>query len=122
MKQKRNIIYLIIILFLLGLAGQIYYSYRYQPAHQIQVYYNQDHPLNVEVINAIKNADKFVYFAVYTFTRQDIDSALLGAKYRGLTVIGITDRSQYDTAAGQKELIDQLRRPASRFTNRKAPA
>lgn len=109
MKNKKDIIYLVIILFLIGVAGQFYYTYRYQPAHQIQVYYNQDHPLNLEVINAIKDANKFVYFAVYTFTRQDIESALLGAKYRGLTVVGITDKSQYGSATGQKQLINDLR-------------
>jgi phosphatidylserine/phosphatidylglycerophosphate/cardiolipin synthase-like enzyme len=109
MKNKKDIIYIAIIIGLIGLIGQIYYTYRYLPAHQIEVYYNQDHPLNLEVINAVKNADQFVYFAVYTFTRQDIASAILGAKYRGLKVVGITDRSQYQTASGQKALINQLR-------------
>src|SRR5581483_4344007 len=101
--QTKEKIYIGAIILLLGLCGQLYYTYHYLPAHAIQVYYNQEHPLNLEVINTIKDADKFVYFAVYTFTRQDIQSALLGAKYRGLTVIGITDRSQYEQAAGQKQ-------------------
>ena len=110
MKNKKDIIYLTIIVILIGTAAQSYYTYHYQPAHQIKVYYNQDHALNTEVINQIENADKFVYFSVYTFTRQDIKDALLAAKYRGLTVVGLTDTEQYQTAAGQKDLIDSLRK------------
>lgn len=109
MKNKKDILYLCAIAILIGLCGQFYYSYHYQPAHEISVYYNQDHALNEEIINQIRDADKFVYFAVYTFTRQDIEQALLAAKYRGLTVIGITDKNQYSQSAGQKQLIDALR-------------
>ena len=109
MKIKRDIVYLAVIVTLIALCGQFYYSYRYQPAHEISVYYNQDHPLNEEIINEIRDADKFVYFAIYTFTRQDIEQALLAAKYRGLTVIGITDKNQYSQSPGQKQLIDALR-------------
>ncbi len=110
MKNKKELIYTGVIILLLGLSAQFYYSYRYQPRSQVKVYYNQDHPLNEEVIGAVENADKFVYFAVYTFTRKDIEDALLAAKYRGLTVVGITDRDQYESAAGQKDLINALRK------------
>ena len=110
MPKTKEKIYLAVIILLIGLCAQFYYTYHYEPAHQINVYYNQDHPLNTEVINQIENADKFVYFSVYTFTRQDIKDALLAAKYRGLTVVGLTDTQQYETAAGQKDLIDSLRK------------
>ncbi|MDR3642075.1 MAG: phospholipase D-like domain-containing protein [Candidatus Doudnabacteria bacterium] len=109
MKNKKDTIFIAAIIILVALCAQFYYTYRYLPHHQIEVYYNQDRPLNLEVINAVKDADKFVYFAVYTFTRQDIASAILGAKYRGLDVVGITDRNQYQAASGQKELINSLR-------------
>lgn len=109
MKNKKDIAYLIVIAVLIALCGQFYYSYRYLPAHQIEVYYNQDHPLNEEIINLTRDANKFVYFAIYTFTRQDIKDALLAAKYRGLTVVGITDRTQYGQATGQKAIINELR-------------
>lgn len=109
LKYKKDIVYLTVIVILIALCARFYYTYRYAPAHEISVYYNQDHPLNEEIINQIRDADKFVYFAVYTFTRQDIEQALLAAKYRGLTVIGITDRDQYSQAPGQKALIDALR-------------
>ncbi len=108
--QTKEKIYIIIIILLIATSAQFYYSYKYQPAHQIEVYYNQDHALNTEVVNTIRDADKFVYFSVYTFTRQDIASALLAAKYRGLDVRGLTDKNQYATAAGQKKIIDDLRK------------
>lgn len=108
MKNKREAFYLIVIILLIALCGQFYYSYRYLPAHQIEVYYNQDRQLNKEVIGVIQDADKFVYFSVYTFTRQDIKDALLAAKYRGLTVIGLTDPTQIDQASGQKDIIKEL--------------
>ncbi len=108
MKTKRDAIYILIIIGLIGLIGQIYYTSRYLPAHQIAVYYNHEHELNKEIISVIQDADKFVYFSVYTFTRQDIKDALLGAKYRGLTVIGLTDKTQIDQASGQKDIVKEL--------------
>ena len=102
-------IYVAIILLLIAVCFQFYYTYRYQPAHEIEVYYNQEHALNSEIVNEIRDADKFVYFAVYTFTRLDIAQALLAAKYRGLTVVGLTDKSQYSQLDQQKKLIDELK-------------
>lgn len=109
MKLNKDFLYLLVIVILIAIAGQFYYSYRYQPAHETQVYYNQDRQLNKELIGLIQDADKFVYFAVYTFTRYDLENALLAAKYRGLTVIGITDRSQYNQIDIQKKIVDELR-------------
>lgn len=108
MTNKRDVVYIIIIIISLTACGQFYYSYRYLPAHQISVYYNQDHPLNAEIINKIREADKFVYFSVYTFTRADIKDALLAAKYRGLMVVGLTDKTQYTQLDQQKKLIQEL--------------
>lgn len=109
MKNKKDAVYIVIIIGLIGLTGQSYYSYKYQPAHQISVYYNHDRELNKEITGVIQDADKFVYFAVYTFTRQDIKDALLGAKYRGLTVIGLTDRDQLAQLDQQKQIVKELR-------------
>jgi len=109
LKNKKDLAFVIVIVVLMGLCGQFYYTYHYKPNHEINVYYNHDHALNQEIVEQIKNADKFVYFSVYTFTRQDIEDALLGAKYRGLTVIGLTDRDQYNQVDLQKKIIDELR-------------
>jgi phosphatidylserine/phosphatidylglycerophosphate/cardiolipin synthase-like enzyme len=110
MKFQRDAVYLLVIIILIGIAGQFYYTYKYQPQHEIEVYYNHDRQLNQEIIDEIKDADKFVYFAVYTFTRDDIKDALLGAKYRGLTVVGLTDRDQYNQIDQQKSIINELRK------------
>ncbi len=108
-KLNKNIAYLVVIVVLLGLCGQFYYSYRYQPAHEISVYYNQDIQANQKVAEVIRDADKFVYFAVYTFTRNDLKDALLGAKYRGLDVRGVTDRDQLPKINIQAKIVKELR-------------
>ena len=109
MKIQKDSIYLAVIILLIALCGQFYYSYRYLPTHDVAVYYNQDQKLNDQIIDTIKEADQFVYFSVYTFTRQDIKDALLGAKYRGLKVVGLTDGTQLTQASGQKEIIKALK-------------
>jgi phosphatidylserine/phosphatidylglycerophosphate/cardiolipin synthase-like enzyme len=111
MKNKKDLIYLIVIVILLGITGQAYYSHRIKPQQerQVKVYYNQDKELNKEIIKLTQDADKFVYFAVYTFTREDIKNAILAAKYRGLTVIGISDKNQYKALESQRKVINDLR-------------
>jgi phosphatidylserine/phosphatidylglycerophosphate/cardiolipin synthase-like enzyme len=109
MKIKKDIIYILTITLLLAACGQLYYTHHYLPYHETTVYYNQEHELNKEIINTIKNADTFVYFAIYTFTKTDIEDALLAAKYRGLEVVGITDTQQYSTLPAQKKIVDELR-------------
>ena len=107
-EKTKEKFYVLTIAVLIALCGQFYYSYKYQPAHQVEVYYNQDRALNTEVINTIREAKKFVYFSIYTFTRQDIAQALLAAKYKGLEVKGLTDKNQYETIDSQKKIINDL--------------
>lgn len=109
-KFRRDAVYLIVIALLIALSGQFYYTYHYKPQTErdIRVYYNQDHQVNREVTRTIQDADKFVYFAIYTFTREDIRDALLGAKYRGLEVRGIVDRKQSESLESQRKIIKEL--------------
>ncbi len=102
--------YLITIALLIALCGQFYYSYHYKPVkeREIRVYYNQDHQANLEVTRMIQDADQFVYFGIYTFTREDIRDALLGAKHRGLIVRGIVDRKQSFGLETQKTIVKEL--------------
>lgn len=111
MKLNRDFFYIATIILLLALCGQLYYSYHYVPykARQIEVFYNRDTEANRKVIETIQNADKFVYFAVYTFTRNDIKDALLGAKHRGLTVRGVTDKDQIAKIELQRKIVKELR-------------
>ena len=111
MKPSRDFIYLAIIILLLASLGQLLYSYKYVPytERKVKVYYNQDIQANRKVIETIQEADKFVYFAIYTFSRLDIKDALLGAKHRGLDVRGITDRDQLEKIELQGKIIKELR-------------
>lgn len=110
-KIKKDIIYIAVIILLLGLCAQFYYDYQYKPVkeREIQVYYNQDRQLNKELVELIQDADKFIYFGVYTFTRADIKDALLAAKHRGLEVKGLTDRKQTEGLESQTKLIKEMR-------------
>ncbi len=107
---RRDIIYFIIIIILAGLCGQFWYSYQYQPKtnREITVFYNQDKQTNIEITRTIQDAEKFVYFAVYTFTREDIRDALLAAKYRGLDVRGLVDKKQSGSIDSQKAIVKSL--------------
>jgi phosphatidylserine/phosphatidylglycerophosphate/cardiolipin synthase-like enzyme len=109
-KFKRDAIYLIVIALLIALCGQFYYTYHYKPlaVRDVTIYYNQDHQLNSEITKTIQDADKFVYFGIYTFTREDIRDALLAAKYRGLDVRGIIDRKQSFGLDAQQAIVKEL--------------
>jgi phosphatidylserine/phosphatidylglycerophosphate/cardiolipin synthase-like enzyme len=109
--KLKEAIYLGLIIILVALCGQFYYTFRYRPARerQVRVYYNQDIRANQELIKVIQEADEYVHFAVYTFTRNDIKDALLGAKHRGLDVQGVVDRTQIDRIELQGKIVKELR-------------
>lgn len=111
MKLSRDAYYLAVIIILLSLLGQILYSYKYLPAktREVKVFYNRDIEANKKIIEEVQNADKYVYFAIYTFTRLDIKDALLGAKHRGLEVKGLTDAGQVKKIELQTKIISELR-------------
>ena len=59
---------------------------------QFKVIYSLDKRQNdQEIIKLINNANKYVYFAIYYFTKDNIADALIRAKKRGLIVEGIMD-------------------------------
>ncbi len=111
MKFNKDFIYIVVIAILVAMCGQLIYSYEYIPHRErkVEVFYNRDIEANRKVISIIENADKFVYFAIYTFTRSDIKDALLGAKHRGLEVRGITDKDQLAKIDLQEKIIKELR-------------
>lgn len=111
MTKRREILYLLALVLLIGLCGQFYYSYHYKPLkeREIKVYYSQDSEAHLKIIEQIQEADKYVYFAVYTFTRNDIKDALLGAKHRGVDVQGASDAGQTLASEVQAKIIKELR-------------
>ncbi len=75
---------------------------------QFQVFYSLDQKQNdQEIIKLIDSADKYVYFAVFTFTKDNIADALIAAKQRGVLVWGITDTEQAQSDF-EKPIIDKL--------------
>ncbi len=111
MKINKEAVYRGLVLIMFALCSMFYYSYRWQPIHarNVSVFYNHDTEANQQVIKSIQQANHFVYFSIYTFTREDIKDALLGAKYRGLIVEGIVDRQQLEKIDAQRKIIKQLR-------------
>ena len=108
--KLKDRLYLLVIILLMATCGQFYYSYRYLPESEAQVFYNKDHKLNAKIIKLTQDADKFVYFGIYTFTKADLKDALLAAKYRGLDVRGVTDRNQTKDIELQHKIVEELRK------------
>lgn len=62
---------------------------------KVRVLYSLDARQNdKELVRLIDDAHRYAYFAVFTFTKDDIADALIRAKKRGVIVWGITDRGQ----------------------------
>lgn len=77
-------------------------------ASQTKVFYSLDKKDNdQQIIKVINDADKYVYFAIYTFTKENIADALINAKNRGFTVLGITDTIE-SASAYEKPVLEKL--------------
>lgn len=64
-------------------------------ASQFTILYSLDKKQNDRaLINVIDGAHRYVYFAIYEFTKANIADALVSAKERGLDVEGIADAEQ----------------------------
>jgi phosphatidylserine/phosphatidylglycerophosphate/cardiolipin synthase-like enzyme len=74
-----------------------------------KILYCQKERCDREVVNQIMAARSFVYFAMYTITRQSIVDALIGAKLRGLEVRGVLDFNQ-SLIVQEKPEISQLKK------------
>lgn len=75
---------------------------------QFKVVYSLDRrDTDSEIIRLINGADRYVYFAVYYFTKTDIADALVRAQKRGVTVWGITDAAA--SLDSNKNVVDILR-------------
>lgn len=76
---------------------------------QFQVIYSLDKKSNdKEIVKVIDDADRYVYFAIYYFTKDNIAEALIRAKKRGVEVEGITDREA--SKGSNKNVIEKLTR------------
>lgn len=72
------------------------------------IYYSLDKKQNDKVIvDLISKSKKYIYFAIYTFTKDNIANALIDAKNRGVLVCGIMDAGQSETSF-EKPIIEKL--------------
>ncbi|MCX6763356.1 MAG: phospholipase D-like domain-containing protein [Candidatus Moranbacteria bacterium] len=76
---------------------------------QFQIFYSLDKKQNdQEIIKLINSSDKYIYFAIYTFTKDNIADALIAAKQRGVLVWGITDTAEAFSDY-EKPIVEKLR-------------
>jgi phosphatidylserine/phosphatidylglycerophosphate/cardiolipin synthase-like enzyme len=100
-------------LFLFGMVGVAGVLVGYETAGPVTlrdftVLYSLDEKQNDQaVVNLIDNANKYVYFAIYEFTKENIANALIQAKERGLEVQGIMDAGQSRDGA-QARIVQEL--------------
>ena len=84
------------------------YSAHAQVGSEFRVVYSLDERHNdQEIIRLINTADRYVYFAIYYFTKDDIAQALIRAKQRGLVVWGIMDAAA--SGDSNKKILEALR-------------
>lgn len=108
MKIKREAFFIATVASLVVLCSFFYYRAYWQPSRDIRVYFSKDIEADQAITQLIRDADHFVYFAVYTFTKSEMKDALLGAKYRGLKVVGLVDRDQSKGLPDQAKIVEEL--------------
>jgi phosphatidylserine/phosphatidylglycerophosphate/cardiolipin synthase-like enzyme len=103
---NKIIIYLTILV--LVLLCTLYLSNHYYHK-EFKIIYSLDKKQNdIEIIDLINNSDKYIYFAVFTFTKDNIANALIKAKQKGVLIWGITDLQQSETAY-ENPVIEKLK-------------
>jgi len=101
-------------IFIVGAVGVLGIFIGYEMAGPITarnfvVLYSLDKEQNDQaLVRAIDDAQQYVYFAIYEFTKENIAAALVRAKERGLVVQGIMDASQSKEEA-QANIVSTLK-------------
>jgi phosphatidylserine/phosphatidylglycerophosphate/cardiolipin synthase-like enzyme len=104
----------VILMFFGALAASV------RTTNQFSVYYSLDKRQNdAELIKVIDGAQKFVYFAIYYFTKGSIADALIRAKSRGVDVIGIMDREA--SANSNARILESLESAGIAVVTQKHP-
>ncbi|MDB4940421.1 MAG: phosphatidylserine/phosphatidylglycerophosphate/cardiolipin synthase [Candidatus Doudnabacteria bacterium] len=76
---------------------------------QTSVYYSQTSHSDEQIVKTIQAAHSYVYFAIYTLTKQNIVDALIAAKLRGVDVKGLVDFNQ-STIPQEKPYVAKLKK------------
>ena len=97
----------LVIIAIMTLCGSVYLGAWYVGT-QFKVVYSLDTKhVDQEIIRLINEADSYVYFGIYYFSKTDIADALVRAHKRGILVAGITDRE--GAVGNNKNVIVSLR-------------
>ncbi len=94
----------------LGLCAGIVFAGWTSPRVSVEpkILYSLDARANDKaLVSLIDGAHAYIYFAIYTFTKQNIADALARAKARGILVLGIMDREQ-SAQAFEKPVLAEL--------------
>jgi hypothetical protein len=87
----------------------------------VRVLYSLDQKNNdKEIIALIDSAKNYIYFAIYTFTLQDIADALVSAKKRGVDVRGVVDSGQASSSYSEPIISTLLNAGISVVTEKHA--
>lgn len=110
--KQRFTLFIIISVIITGLAASDIYLFqklRDNEYAQTEVVYSQTGSPQAKLIELIEQSRKYVYFAIYTFTKEEIADALIAAKLRGLEVKGVIDFNQTLTPE-EKTIIKKLKK------------
>jgi phosphatidylserine/phosphatidylglycerophosphate/cardiolipin synthase-like enzyme len=111
-KPKHSSIIFLFLLFVSLLLAVFLFSLNSsanESSAKINVIYNQNHEPDKEIVNLINSADKYIYFAIYTLTKENIVDALIAAKLRGVEVKGVLDFNQ-SIIAEEKPSVNKLKK------------
>lgn len=67
---------------------------------RVEIYFSPDDGVAAKLVNLIQDAKESIYFLAYTFTANDLGSAIRQRAADGLTVAGVMDDGQITSNAG----------------------
>jgi phosphatidylserine/phosphatidylglycerophosphate/cardiolipin synthase-like enzyme len=67
---------------------------------QVEIYFSPDDGVAAKLLNLIQGAKESIYFLAYTFTANDLGTAILQRASNGLTVAGVMDDGQINSNLG----------------------
>src|SRR3990170_2059242 len=73
----------------------------------VEVYFSPEDGTAARLIELIQAAEQSVYFMAYSFTSDDLATAMLRSMEQGFVVVGVMDESQYHSNVGSE--FDRLR-------------
>ncbi len=66
----------------------------------VEVYFSPEDDTLDHLLDLVTNAQQSVYFLAFSFTSDDLSTALISAADHGITVAGVMERSQYERNVG----------------------